>query len=90
MYCAALAVSSSFMEKATERSSFFIPSAKASPSGKVNAGLIPTVINPPKSPEITFSITGFTSFPFSERVRRGFAASITKLPSVLLMASTSA
>ena len=54
MYCAALAVSSSFMEKATERSSFFIPSAKASPSGKVNAGLIPTVINPPKSPEITF------------------------------------
>ena len=64
MYCAALAVSSSFMEKATESSSFFIPSAKASPSGKVNAGLIPTVINPPKSPEITFSITGFTSFRF--------------------------
>ena len=60
-----------FHGESNRKVKFFIPSAKASPSGKVNAGLIPTVINPPKSPEITFSITGFTSFPFSERVRRG-------------------
>ena len=90
MYCAALAVSSSFIEKATERSSFFIPSANAAPSGKVNAGLIPTVIKPPSFPAITLSITGLTSPPFSERVNRGLAASITTLPSALLMANTKA
>ena len=76
------------MEKATDKSSFLIPSANASPSGKVNAGLIPTVIRPPKSPAITFSMTGVTSFPFSDRIKRGLAASITTLPSALLIART--